>query len=59
MSYFISNLCSLQLYMKLNDPQITVDSTGENIEIVLFKQESYTIIDGFEKEDSPCFVLVN
>ena len=66
MEYFnyVKVLC---LYMQINEPQITLNeitlpaksSLKEEIGLVKFVPDQYSIIDGFEKDGSPCAVVLN
>lgn len=46
--------------MLLNDPIITIDPVALNSDhLYKFYTDSYTVIDGFEKQGSPCMLVMN
>lgn len=53
--------------MQINEPSILLEevvipensSQIEQFHLFKFSGESFSIVDGFEKEDNPCFVVLN
>eukprot|EP00347_Sterkiella_histriomuscorum_P021190 403334904 len=65
-SYF-NHVKVICLYMQINEPQIVLQDiklprdtqSKMDIQFMAFHSELYSIIDGFEKEGSPCIVVIN
>lgn len=56
---FISSFKNLWLYMRLAEPRVTLDVNLRHDQALRFTPDKYTVVDGFEKEDAMCLVVMN
>jgi len=56
---FITAFKNLWLYMRLAEPRVTLDLTLYNDKVLAYAPEKYTIVDGFEKDEARCIIVMN
>jgi len=56
---FINTFKNLWLYMRLAEPRVTLDLTLKHDQALRYTPEKYTVVDGFERDDAMCIVVMN